>query len=267
MDYNNMGVDPSAGAGGDISSILQSAQADQNSSLTNNMPVPTESMDLEAIYNATYESEMAKYNAQLEAAQQQLNEAVQAAQAAQVQSIVDPNALGVSDLNAQTMASVLNQTTPQDLSNINSMISNYNNTTPTNFAEGTLTAGGFVMPTAAQKEVIYSIVAAEGGSNNPQEARNIMSTMINRAKTGRWAGNDLYKIATAPNQYVVYQTGKSANASLSPESRAAVDNLLATTSMGGATDHIYQSFRSNGSTSYSNTILTPGGNRYGNPMV
>ena len=129
-------------------------------------------------------------------------------------------------------------------------------------ASAGMVGGGFIMPTGMNLETVYKIVAAEGGSNNPQEAVNILSTMINRARNGKWGSNDLYKIATAPNQYVVFQTGRYLNSGLSPEARAACDALLAQTSVGGATPHLFQSFRSNGSTGYGGTILTPGGNRY-----
>ena len=128
---------------------------------------------------------------------------------------------------------------------------------------GVGTLGGFVMPTGQNLETVYKIIAAEGGNISPNEAMNIASTMINRARTGGWSGgNDIYKIATAKNQYVVYQNGNYASASLSPESRAAVDTLFATAAAGGGTVHPYSSFRSNGSTSYGGTILEPGGNRY-----
>lgn len=128
---------------------------------------------------------------------------------------------------------------------------------------GVGTAGGFVMPTGQNLETVYKIIAAEGGNISPNEAMNIASTMINRARTGGWSGgNDIYKIATAKNQYVVYQNGNYASASLSPASRAAVDQLFASAAAGGGTVHPYSSFRSNGSTSYGGTILEPGGNRY-----
>ena len=125
------------------------------------------------------------------------------------------------------------------------------------------TAGGFVMPAGDQLETVYKIIAAEGGNISPNEACNIASTMINRARSGGWyGGNDIYKIATAKHQYVVYETGKYKSASLSPESRAAVDQLFASAAMGGATAHNYSSFRSHGSTGYKGTVLEPGGNRY-----
>jgi len=135
-------------------------------------------------------------------------------------------------------------------------------TTPTVVPSGP-TIGGFTMPSGNELETVYKIIAAEGGNISPNEAVNIASTMINRARTGGWyGGNDIYKIATAKHQYVVYETGKYKSASLSPESRAAVDQLFASCAMGGNTAHGYSSFRSHGSTGYKGTVLEPGGNRY-----
>lgn len=123
--------------------------------------------------------------------------------------------------------------------------------------------GGFVMPTGDNLEVVYKIIAAEGGNISPGEAVNIASTLINRARAGNWGGgNDIYRLATAPNQYVVYQNGNYKSAALSPESRAAVEALFANCAAGGTPPHGYQSFRSNGSTDYGGNILEPGGNRY-----
>ncbi|MCR5483934.1 MAG: hypothetical protein K6E99_05975 [Bacilli bacterium] len=122
---------------------------------------------------------------------------------------------------------------------------------------------GFVPAMGDQLETVYKIIAAEGGSTNPAEAVNIAATMINRARKGGYGGgNNIYGIATAEDQYVVYQNGDYASASLSPESRVAVEQLFASCSQGGPTPHDYTSFRSNGSEKYGGTILEPGGNRY-----
>ena len=122
---------------------------------------------------------------------------------------------------------------------------------------------GFIPATGSQLEVVYQIIAAEGGSTNPAEAVNIASTMINRARSGGYGGgNNIYNIATAPGQYVVYEKGIYKNAYLSPASRAAVEQLFASCAQGGATPHNFKSFRSNYVTSYGGTILQPGGNRY-----
>ena len=64
MDYgSNTG-------GGDIQQILINNAADQAAASLNVAPVVTETIDLDAIYQATYEAEMAKYQAQIDAANQ-----------------------------------------------------------------------------------------------------------------------------------------------------------------------------------------------------
>lgn len=248
----------------DVAAILKAVSESQAATAATTAPVVTESLDLDAIYQATYEAEMAKYEAQH---QLELAQAAAATQAENVQSVINYEQLGLTELTQQTMSSVnQGQLVPQDLTNINQLLENQN-VSSNAYAGGSMTAGGFQMPTASEKEVVYKIVAAEGGSHNPQEARNILSTMINRAKTGRWGGQNLLTIATRPNQYVVYQTGRYKSAALTPESRAACDALLNTTASGMPADHVYQSFRSAGSTSYSKIQLVPGGNRYANPIA
>lgn len=231
------------------------------------VPVATESMNLEAILNAQYEAEVAYHQALWEQAQAQMAAAA-AAQAAAIQSLA-AQSMDINTLVDQTMAGLPleNMGVTQDLTNINQLMPQNNNLVGNAFGEGMMTAGGFIMPTAAEKETLYKIVAAEGGNIAPQEATNILSTMLNRAKTGNWGGQNLLTIATRPNQYVVYQSGAYLNAALTPESRAACDSLIASVAAGGPTSHIYQSFRSSGSTSYSNNQFVPGGNRYGVPMV
>ena len=264
MDYANFSTTTT---GGDIQSIILNNGVDPNLLTNSAAPVVTESMDLESILAATYEAEVAKHQALWEQAQAeaaaQLAQ-VAAIQAAQIQAFAEYNQQMMDALNQQTLASIEMQPISQDLNAAAAL-----NTTATTggFGEGALTAGGFIMPTASEKETIYKIVAAEGGNIAPEEATNILSTMINRAKTGNWGGNNLLTIATRPQQYVVYETGAYKSAALNPISRAACDNLLASTSVGGPTSHVYQSFRSAGSTSYSNNQLVPGGNRYGVPMV
>lgn len=121
--------------------------------------------------------------------------------------------------------------------------------------------GGFTL-SAADKPIVYSIIAAEGGANNPAEAVSIADTMINRARSGKWGSTDIKTLATNKDQYVVYQNGSYLKSSLSPEAIAAVETEFANAAMGGMTTHNYDCFRSNGSTSYGGTIINPGGNRY-----
>lgn len=159
----------------------------------------------------------------------------------------------IAQMQAQAMAQAQAQATVAKIMGQNSNI----------HMQPGLTAGGFVMPNQQQLDTIYRIIAAEGGSNNPQEALNIASTMINRARGGNWpGGHDLFSVATARDQYVVFQNGSYKSSMLSPESTAAVNSLLLSTASGGPTSHIYSSFRSNGSSKYGGTILVAGGNRY-----
>lgn len=257
MDYGAAAAASSA----DVASILKTVSETQAATGVTAAPVVTESLDLDAIYQATYEAEMAKYNAQT----QSDTAAVAAAmEASTIETIVNYDEARINAMMqaAETGFSVQNTLVPQDLSNISQLLADYNSVSPVNLSGG-LTAGGFVMPEGIERETVYKIIAAEGGNVSPQEAVNIASTMINRARSGGWnGGNDIYKVATAKNQYVVYQNGNYKSAALTPESRAAVDLLFTSASTGGATAHNYQSFRSSGSTSYGGTQLVPGGNRY-----
>ena len=241
----------------------------------------TETMDLEAIAKKAYDDEMAKHQAEIAAAQAQYEDAKAALEQAQaasaqlssgnIESIVpyDDNTLALLQQQALSQLLAQQQQTPQDLTNINELVQNYNTVEPlpitsadiSNYTSGNTVGGGFVMPVGMEKETVYKIIAAEGGNISPGEAVNIASTMINRARAGNWGGgNDIYKLATARDQYVVYQNGTYQTAALTPESRAAVDQLFASASAGGATAHQYQSFRSK--TSSSGTQLVSGGNKY-----
>ena len=122
---------------------------------------------------------------------------------------------------------------------------------------------GFVMPNSTQMEEILQIISVEGGAKNPAEAVNIASTMINRARDPQWksyGGNDVYKQATFPSQYV--SVGPTDHADVTPEVRQAVMDLFNNANNGGSTAHNYESFRANYMDSYGGTILQPDGNRY-----
>ena len=288
MDFATDMSSPAATGAGYIQSITYEAPVDPGLLSATAAPVVTESMDLDNIYSASLEAEMAQaqllqqqqqqelaqaqaIQAMLEAQaaqaiqaelQRQLEEAqalqaAMAAQAASIATVANYDQAAIDAFNQQAMSTVVdqNQVYTPEMPPIGA------------FGEGALTMGGFTMPTAAEKEIVYKIVAAEGGNIAPQEARNILSTMINRAKTGGWGGNNLHTIATRPGQYVVYEHGNYKTAALTPESRAACDALLASTASGLPADHVFQSFRSAASTSYSNNQLVPGGNRYGVPMA
>lgn len=264
----------------DIQSILLNANQYDPNLLAQTPTVPqTETIDLEAIARQAYEAEMAKYQTNLAEVQAQAlaaqNQAAALSSAA-VATTVPYTPEDIAALQAQALAQLQQQAMAFPTSEAIAAVANpvpqpnWNQNIPVtpsvpnpNWNQGVPNNGGFVMPTGAQLETVYKIIAAEGGSTNPQEAVNIASTMINRARSGGWSGgNNIYNIATAPNQYVVYQNGQYQGAALSPESRAAVDQLFSISANGGSTAHNFQSFRSHNSTSYGGSILTPGGNRY-----
>ena len=134
--------------------------------------------------------------------------------------------------------------------------------------------GGFVLHSGYELDMVYRTIEAEGGNISPEEAKNIASTLINRARagsgygTGKGYGNDIYRIAAAPGQFTGY-TVASKNPQghvLNEESRKAVDELFASCAEGGETTHNYTFFRSNDSYGYDGIVLdrTGRGNRYGN---
>lgn len=95
VDPNALGNPmPQAPVAGDIQSIMQVPIVDPN--LLNNQvaPIVPESIDLDALFQAQLQAEMAR-QAQLAAAQQQ---AALALQAAQTQSAFDPTMLGVANI-------------------------------------------------------------------------------------------------------------------------------------------------------------------------
>ena len=101
-------------------------------------------------------------------------------------------------------------------------------------------------------ELICAIVSAESDKSY-DDALAVITTILNRCETDNWIrshGTDPVAQATAPNQFVVYQHGsyKSYMNGNAPETvvRAVKDALA------GVRNHKYLSFRSNGTTSYSN---------------
>lgn len=112
------------------------------------------------------------------------------------------------------------------------------------------------------KALLYAIVSAESDKSY-DDALAVASTILNRCETSNWVatyGKDPIAQATAPNQFVVYQHGyyeKFMNSNAPSTVVQAVNDALA-----GVRNHKYCSFRSNGSTSYSNNMITSSGNRY-----
>lgn len=110
-------------------------------------------------------------------------------------------------------------------------------------------------------ELLIAIVAAESDKSY-DDALAVITTILNRCESDQWNknGGTPVDIATAPNQFVVYQHGsyKSYMNGRAPETVVtAVKDALA-----GVRNHKYYSFRSNGTTGYSSNMISPTGNRY-----
>lgn len=129
---------------------------------------------------------------------------------------------------------------------------------------------GFVVTTGNQTynlsdsdlELLTAIVAAECDKSG-DDALAVITTILNRCESQAWIrshGTNPVKQATAPNQFVVYQKGaykRYMGNAAPPQVAQAVRDAL-----GGVRNHNYLSFRSNGSTGYSNNMITSSGNRY-----
>lgn len=111
-------------------------------------------------------------------------------------------------------------------------------------------------------ELLCAIVAAESDKSY-DDALAVITTILNRCEAPNWIrshGTDPIAQATAPNQFVVYQHGsyeKFMNGNAPETVQQAVADALA-----GVRNHEYLSFRSNSTTSYSNNMISPTGNRY-----
>ena len=113
----------------------------------------------------------------------------------------------------------------------------------------------------ADLELLIAIVAAESDKSY-DDALAVITTILNRCESEKWnpnGGSPAY-IATRPNQFVVYEHGsykQYMNGNACEEVITAVKDALA-----GVRNHKYYSFRSNGTTGYSNNMISPTGNRY-----
>lgn len=111
-------------------------------------------------------------------------------------------------------------------------------------------------------DLLCAIVSAESDKSY-DDALAVITTILNRCETSNWInshGRDPIAQATAPNQFVVYQHGsyeRYLNGNAPDTVKEAVADALA-----GVRNHKYTSFRSNGSTSYSNNMISSTGNRY-----
>ena len=111
-------------------------------------------------------------------------------------------------------------------------------------------------------ELLCAIVSAESDKTY-DDALAVITTILNRCETDNWIrshGTDPIAQATAPNQFVVYQHGsykRYMNGNAPETVVQAVKDALA-----GVRNHKYLSFRSNGTTSYSDNMISSTGNRY-----
>ena len=114
----------------------------------------------------------------------------------------------------------------------------------------------------ADIELLCAIVSAESDKTY-DDALAVITTILNRCETDNWIrshGTDPIAQATAPNQFVVYQHGsykRYMNGNAPETVVQAVKDALA-----GVRNNKYLSFRSNGTTSYSDNMISPTGNRY-----
>ncbi len=111
-------------------------------------------------------------------------------------------------------------------------------------------------------ELLCAIVAAESDKTY-DDALAVITTILNRCEAPNWIrshGTDPIAQATAPNQFVVYQHG-SYEAYMDGRAPDTVKEAVAD-ALAGVRNHEYLSFRSNGTTSYSDNMISPTGNRY-----
>ena len=115
---------------------------------------------------------------------------------------------------------------------------------------------------SADVDLLCAIVAAESDKTY-DDALAVITTILNRCEAKNWVrvyGTDPLNQATAPNQFVVYQEGyyeRYINGKAPEKVKIAVQDALA-----GVRNHNYLSFRSGGTTSYSDNRITDTGNRY-----
>ena len=175
-------------------------------------------------------------------------------------TVIEPS--GKTSENGRTQRSAMTNIIiePGDPNNPDIDITKYNN----NVAKGfEVTTGNLTYQLCDEDvDLLCAIVSAESDKSY-DDALAVVSTILNRCETSNWInshGRDPIAQATAPNQYVVYQHGSYEgyiNGKAPDTVKQAVLDALA-----GVRNHNYCSFRSNGSTSYSDNMITATGNRY-----
>lgn len=113
--------------------------------------------------------------------------------------------------------------------------------------------------TPEQFDTICAVVQHEAG-HNPEEVKNVMSAIMNRAEDGNWGGSNPYDVVTEKGQFASYFDGhyqKYANHQYDPSTAQIVEGYLKGDLQ---PTHAFRSFRSSGSPR--GVQLTSGGNKY-----
>lgn len=175
-------------------------------------------------------------------------------------TVIEPSGKTTEDGRTQRSAKENIIIEPGDPNDPNIDVTKYND----NIAKGfEVTTGNLTYELCDEDvDLLCAIVSAESDKSY-DDALAVVSTILNRCETSNWInshGRDPIAQATAPNQYVVYQHGSYEgymNGKAPDTVKQAVLDALA-----GVRNHNYCSFRSNGSTSYSDNMITATGNRY-----
>ena len=175
-------------------------------------------------------------------------------------TVIEPSGKTSEDGRTQRSAMTNIIIEPGDPNNPDIDITKYNDNTAKGFK---VTTGNLTYELCDEDvDLLCAIVSAESDKSY-DDALAVVSTILNRCETSNWInshGRDPIAQATAPNQYVVYQHGSYEgyiNGKAPDTVKQAVLDALA-----GVRNHNYCSFRSNGSTSYSDNMITATGNRY-----
>lgn len=190
-----------------------------------------------------------------------------AAVASSAKHLTNPSTSGSSNKtsnnqsnNSPNTSSNFNTTPATNKGDSNVDISKYRNRPEAGFQ---VTTGNLAYDLSdSDIDLLCAIVAAESDKSY-DDALAVITTILNRCEAPNWVashGKNPVAQATAPNQFVVYQHGsyrRYINGNAPDTVKQAVADALA-----GVRNHNYLSFRSNGSTGYSNNMITSSGNRY-----
>ena len=115
--------------------------------------------------------------------------------------------------------------------------------------------------TEEQFDKICAVVQQEAG-HNPEEVKNVITTIVNRMESGKWGGTTPWEVVTESGQFEAYGAGNYKKYENHKYEESTAYIVAATLNGDLDTTHDWERFRSNESTEYGGTILTPGGNRY-----